>query len=98
VVSKYSDIVLDFQSSKQKFHGFGLTHNWVKQNIFYELSYWKTNLLYHNLDVMYIEKNVFENIFNIVMDVNGKTKDNIKTSVITHFWVIFQNLPFFLLK
>jgi hypothetical protein len=26
---------------------------------------------------MHIEKNVFENIFNIVMDVKGKTKDNI---------------------
>jgi hypothetical protein len=27
---------------------------------------------------MHIEKNVFENIFNIVIDVKGKTKDNIK--------------------
>jgi hypothetical protein len=27
---------------------------------------------------MHVEKNVFENIFNTVMDVNGKTKDNIK--------------------
>jgi hypothetical protein len=45
-----------------------LTHNWVKQSIFWELSYWKTNLLCHNLDVMYIEKNVFKNSFNTVMD------------------------------
>jgi len=27
---------------------------------------------------MHIEKNVFENIFNTVIDVKGKTKDNIK--------------------
>ena len=27
---------------------------------------------------MHIEKNVFENIFNTVMDVKRKTKDNIK--------------------
>jgi hypothetical protein len=27
---------------------------------------------------MHIEKNVFQNIFNIVIDVKGKTKDNIK--------------------
>jgi hypothetical protein len=27
---------------------------------------------------MHIENNVFENIFNTVMDVKGKTKDNIK--------------------
>jgi len=51
----------------------------VKRSIFWELPYWKTNLLRHNLDFMHIEKNVFENIFNTVMDVKGKTKDNIKT-------------------
>ena len=39
----------------------------------------KTSLLCHNLDVMHIEKNVFENIFNMIMEVKGKTKDNIKT-------------------
>ena len=27
---------------------------------------------------MHLEKNVFQNIFNTVMDVKGKTKDNIK--------------------
>jgi len=27
---------------------------------------------------MHIEKNVFENIFNTIMDVKGKIKDNIK--------------------
>jgi hypothetical protein len=32
----------------------------------------------HNLDVMHIEKNMFGNIFNMVMDVKEKTKDNIK--------------------
>jgi hypothetical protein len=77
VVSKYDDIVFGFQSGKQKFPGFGLTYNWVKQSIFWELPYWKTNLLHHNLEVMHIEKNVFENIFNTVMDMKGKTKDNI---------------------
>jgi hypothetical protein len=78
VVSEYSDIVFGLQSGKQKFHGFGLTYNWVRQSIFWELPYWKTNLLHHNLDVMHIEKNVFENIFNTVMDVKGKTKDYVK--------------------
>jgi hypothetical protein len=78
VVLEYSDIVFGLQSSKQKFLSFGLTHNWVKRSIFLEISYWKTNLLHHNLDVMHIEKNLFENIFNTVMDVKGKKKDNIK--------------------
>jgi hypothetical protein len=30
VVSGYGDIVFGLQSNKQKFAGFGLTHNWVK--------------------------------------------------------------------
>ncbi|XP_049367943.1 uncharacterized protein LOC125832793 [Solanum verrucosum] len=61
-----------------KFDGYGVAHNWTKQSIFWELPYWKDNLLRHNLDVMHIEKNYFDNLFNTVMDVNGKTKDNVK--------------------
>jgi hypothetical protein len=34
VVSEYGDIVFGFQSDKQKFPSFGLTHNWVKESIF----------------------------------------------------------------
>jgi hypothetical protein len=34
VVSEYGDIVFGLQSGKQKFLGFGLTHNWVKRSIF----------------------------------------------------------------
>ena len=57
-------------------HIIGLTHS-----IFWELSYWKDNLLRHNLDVMHIEKNNFDNLFNTIMDVNGKTKDNVKAKL-----------------
>jgi len=59
-------------------HGYGQYHNWTKRSIFWDLPYWKYNLLRHNLDVMHIEKNFFENVFNTVMDVKGKTKDNEK--------------------
>jgi len=58
--------------------GYGQFHNWTKQSIFWDLPYWKDNLLRHNLDVMHIEKNSFDNVFNTVMDVKGKTKDNHK--------------------
>ena len=54
-------------------------YNWIKQSIFWELPYWKHQVLRHHLDVMYIEKNFGENIINIVMDILGKTKDDIKT-------------------
>jgi len=54
---------------KQKFFSFSMTHNWVKQNIFWEFFYWKTNIIRCNLDVMYIKKNMFNNIFNKVIDL-----------------------------
>ena len=58
--------------------GFGEKHNWTKKSIFWELPCWKTNLLRYNLDVMHIEKNFFDNIFDATIDVKGKTKDNVK--------------------
>jgi len=39
VISEYCDIVFGLQSGKQKFTGYGLTYNWVKRSISYELSY-----------------------------------------------------------
>ena len=36
-------------------------------------------MIRHNLDVMHIEKNFFDNILNTVMNVEGKTKDNAKS-------------------
>ena len=59
--------------------GYGVSHNWHKKSIFWELPYWKDLLLRHNLDVMHIEKNFFENIMNTLLNVPGKTKDNKKS-------------------
>ncbi|XP_049414815.1 uncharacterized protein LOC125877616 [Solanum stenotomum] len=53
--------------------------NWNKKSIFFELPYWKSLLLRHNLDVMHIEKNICDNIMGIIMNVKGKTKDTINT-------------------
>jgi hypothetical protein len=90
--SEYNDIVFGFQFSKQKFLGFGLTYNWVKRSIFWELSYLKTNILRHNLDLMHIEKNVFENIFNTFIDMKGKTKDNIKARMNIYVFCQSKNI------
>jgi len=66
------------ENSVTRINGYGEWHNWTKRSIFWDLPYWKDNLLRHNLDVMHIEKNFFENIFNTVMNVTGKAKDNEK--------------------
>lgn len=50
---------------------------WKKKSIFFRLPYWKDNLLRHNLDVMHIEKNVMDNKLGTILDIKGKTKDNL---------------------
>lgn len=59
--------------------GYGKRHNWHKESIFWELPYWRDLILRHNLDVMHIEKNFFDNIMNTLMNVKGKSKDTIKS-------------------
>jgi hypothetical protein len=51
---------------------------WKKQSILSKLPYWKNNMLRHNLDVMHIEKNVVDNIIGTLLNMENKTKDNLK--------------------
>lgn len=51
---------------------------WKKQSILFNLPYWEKLLIRHNLDVMHMEKNVCENIFGILLDIKGKSKDRKK--------------------
>ncbi|KAL0371870.1 UNVERIFIED_CONTAM: hypothetical protein Scaly_0868600 [Sesamum calycinum] len=55
---------------------YGSDHKWTKKNIFWDLPYWSMLLIRHKLDVMHIEKNVFDNIFNTIMDIKRKMNDN----------------------
>ena len=48
--------------------------NWRKKSIFYELEYWCTNKLKHNIDVMHVEKNVCDSLLGTILD-NDKSKD-----------------------
>ncbi|XP_073033699.1 uncharacterized protein [Primulina eburnea] len=50
---------------------------WKKKSIFFNLPYWKHLHVRHCLDVMHIEKNVFESLINTLMNDKGKTKDNV---------------------
>ncbi|XP_058723125.1 uncharacterized protein LOC131594944 [Vicia villosa] len=54
-------------------------HNWKKKSVFFELPYWRTLLLRHNLDVMHIEKNICESVVGTLLDIEGKTKDTLKS-------------------
>ncbi|XP_047270536.1 uncharacterized protein LOC124899627 [Capsicum annuum] len=52
------------------------TCGWKKRSIFWDLPYWSSNMIQNNLDVMHIEKNFFDNVFNTVLNFDDKTKDN----------------------
>ncbi|KAD2805775.1 hypothetical protein E3N88_39152 [Mikania micrantha] len=51
--------------------------NWSKKSIFFELDYWSSLLLKHNLDVMHVEKNVCESLLGTSL-MNEKSKDTPK--------------------
>jgi hypothetical protein len=53
-------------------------HNWRKKSIFFELAYWSSLLIRHNLDVMHIEKNICECILGTLLELEGKCKDGEK--------------------
>ena len=51
---------------------------WKKKVENFALPYWEHHVLHHNLDVMHIEKNVVDNIIGTLLNLDGKTKDNLK--------------------
>ncbi|XP_057539537.1 uncharacterized protein LOC130817703 [Amaranthus tricolor] len=49
---------------------------WRKIPIFFKLPYWKNCDLRHSLDVMHIEKNMFDNVIRTLLGILGKSKDH----------------------
>lgn len=56
-----------------------LPFSWKKLSIFFDLPYWKDNLLRHNLDVMHNEKNICESILTTLLNIDRKIKDTFKS-------------------
>ncbi|KAL8101411.1 hypothetical protein AgCh_033337 [Apium graveolens] len=89
VTSRYSGLIVKTlceeiqfpppgKTIRRKPRDYGVTHNWTHFSPFFELPYWETLSLRHNIDVMHTEKNIFENIFFTLLNVRKKTKDNSK--------------------
>jgi hypothetical protein len=74
VVPNGDNILRQLESQNPNNDGFP-----YKKNAFFKLSYYNNNLIRHNLDVMHIEKNVMNNIIGALLNMKGKTKDNLKT-------------------
>ena len=69
------------QIPRPKFEGYGVTHNWTHVAGLTQLEYYKDLDLPHNIDVMHTEKNVGEMLFHTVLNIPGKSKDNVKARV-----------------
>src|SRR6266496_4030034 len=54
-------------------------YGWKKRSILWDLPYWRHLTIRHMLDVMHIEKNVFENCFNTICQIPNKTKDTVRS-------------------
>ncbi|XP_057763498.1 uncharacterized protein LOC130983294 [Arachis stenosperma] len=52
--------------------------HWKKKSVFFDLLYWKDQMLRHNLDVMHIEKNVCDNVVFTILNDSSKSMDNLK--------------------
>ncbi|XP_024318495.1 uncharacterized protein LOC106866626 [Brachypodium distachyon] len=72
------DALLPDPTQSDKFLGYGDTHNWTHKSCFWELPYFKDIILPHCIDVMHTEKNVAEALFNTILNIIDKTKDNPK--------------------
>ena len=50
-----------------------------RKAFFFQLPYWKTLILRHNLDVMHIEKNIYNSMVGTLLSIDGKSKDNMNS-------------------
>ena len=49
-----------------------------EEEYFFDLPYWESLLIRHNLDVMLIEKNICESLLGTLLGLAGKCKDSEK--------------------
>ncbi|XP_019241074.1 PREDICTED: uncharacterized protein LOC109221072 [Nicotiana attenuata] len=75
VLNQVKDIKFTLGQSSEGVSGV-MKNTWRKRSIFFDLPYWKSNLVRHNLDVMHIEKNVCDNLIYTLLDLGKKSKDN----------------------
>ena len=60
----------------------------TRRSTLWDLEYWKDLDLRHNLDVMHIEKNICDSIIGTLLNIEGKTKDTLKSRIdLTHLGI-----------
>ena len=52
---------------------------WKKRLILFNLPYWSDLDVRHCISVMHVEKNVYDSVINMLLNIQGKTKDVLNT-------------------
>jgi hypothetical protein len=76
VYEMIKDIHVVLSKWKRTIKNIGEDDMWKKQSIFWKLSYWKDLAVRHSIDVMHIEKNVYESLLGKLLNTDGKTRDH----------------------
>jgi hypothetical protein len=61
--------------------GYGEQHMWTHKSSLTRLPYYDDLFLPHNIDVMHTEKNVVEALWELIINIPDKSKDNIMARV-----------------
>ncbi|XP_021301271.1 uncharacterized protein LOC110429536 [Sorghum bicolor] len=68
--------VRDVRVGEKRKHSGNRVPIWGRRVCLWDLPYWQSLKLRHNLDVMHIEKNLCESLVGTILDIKGKSKDN----------------------
>nr|XP_004492006.1 uncharacterized protein LOC101504571 [Cicer arietinum] len=52
---------------------------WKKKSVLFDLPYWSSLDVRHCLDVMHVEKNVCDSVIGTLLNIQGKTKDDLNS-------------------
>lgn len=63
-----------------------------KFSILFKLPYWEHLLIRHNIDVMHVQKNVFDSVVGTLLGIPGKTKDSLNARLDLEVMGIKENL------
>ncbi|XP_075095157.1 uncharacterized protein LOC142173461 [Nicotiana tabacum] len=77
VLNQVKDIKFTLGQSSEGVSGV-MKNTWKKRSIFFDLPYWKFNLVHHNIYAMHIEKNVCDNLIYTLLGLGKRSKDNLE--------------------
>ena len=75
VYDRVKDMVTIFGKTQRKDHAEKNIRK--KRSVFFDLPYWTKLHVRHCLDVMHVEKNVYDSLISTLLNIKGKTKDGL---------------------